>query len=171
MRGAAVAAAAGVFVLMAVILALVGGAWLLYFYLPVATYAYFWGFFAMAAILLVVAVGAGLLAARIVKRSSPPVPTMAIDEAKKIRDTRQRDRRGQRQPPAPRPRVAVGAAAPGAHGAGAGAGAGSRARGTGRRAGQLMPARTRGGDPQLDGGQPRRAGGLGGAACGERSRA
>jgi uncharacterized membrane protein YqjE len=86
-RGAAVAAAAGVFILMAVILALVGGAWLLYYYLPGPTYAYFWGFFAMAVILLVVAAGAGLLAARIVKRSSPPVPTMAIDEAKKIRDT------------------------------------------------------------------------------------
>ena len=87
MRGAAVAAAAGVFVVMAVIIALIGGAWLLYFYLPGPTYAYFWGFFAMAAILLVIAVGAGLLAARIVKRSSPPVPAMAIDEAKKIRDT------------------------------------------------------------------------------------
>jgi uncharacterized membrane protein YqjE len=87
MRGAAVAAAAGVFVLMAVVLALIGGAWLFYYYLPGPTFAYFWGFFAMAAVLLVIAVGAGMLAARIVKRSSPPVPTMAIDEAKKIRDT------------------------------------------------------------------------------------
>ncbi len=87
MRGAAVAAAAGVFILMAVILALIGGAWVLYFYLPVPTFAFYWGFFAMAAILLVVAAGAGMLAYRIVKRSSPPVPTMAIDEAKKIRDT------------------------------------------------------------------------------------
>jgi len=87
MRGAAVAAAAGVFVVMAVILALIGGAWLLYYYLPGPTFAYFWGFFAMAAILLVIAAGAGMLAAKIVKRGSPPVPTMAIDEAKKIRDT------------------------------------------------------------------------------------
>jgi hypothetical protein len=87
MRGAAIAAAAGVFVLMAVILALIGGAWLFYYYLPGPTFAYFWGFFAMAAVLLVVAAGAGMLAAKIVKRGSPPVPTMAIDEAKKIRDT------------------------------------------------------------------------------------
>jgi Putative Actinobacterial Holin-X, holin superfamily III len=87
MRGAAVAAAAGVFVVMAVILALIGGAWLFYYYLPGPTFAYFWGFFAMAAVLLVLAVGAGLAAAKIVKRGSPPVPTMAIDEAKKIRDT------------------------------------------------------------------------------------
>jgi len=87
LRSAVIGAVAGVFVLMAVILALVGGAWLLYYYLPGPTYAYFWGFFAMAAILLVVAVGAGLLAARIVKRAASPVPTMAIDEAKKLRDT------------------------------------------------------------------------------------
>ncbi|HUH80089.1 MAG TPA: phage holin family protein [Solirubrobacteraceae bacterium] len=86
-RGAAIAAAAGVFVLMAVILALIGCAWLLYYYLPGPTFAYFWGFFAMAAILLVIAAGAGMLAAKIVKRGSPPVPTMAIDEAKKIRDS------------------------------------------------------------------------------------
>jgi len=87
MRGAAVAAAAGVFIVMAVVLILEGFAWLLYWGLPVEKFAYFWGFFAMAAILLVVSAGAGLLAYRLVKRSSPPVPTMAIDEAKKIRDT------------------------------------------------------------------------------------
>ena len=54
LRSAIIAAVAGVFVLMAVILALVGGAWLLYYYLPGPTFAYFWGFFAMAALLLVV---------------------------------------------------------------------------------------------------------------------
>ena len=86
-RGAIIAAAAGVFFVMAVILALVGFAWLLYWFLPVGTFEYFWGFFAMAAILVVVGAGAGLLAAKIVKRGSPPVPTMAIDEARKIRET------------------------------------------------------------------------------------
>jgi len=100
MRGAAVAAAAGVFILMAVILALIGGAWLLYYYLPGPTFAYYWGFFAMAAILLVIAAGAGMLAARIVKRGSPPVPTMAIDEAKKIRDTVSAGREGNGSAPA-----------------------------------------------------------------------
>ncbi len=87
LRSAIVAAVAGVFVLMAVILALVGGAWLIYCGLPVETYAYFWGFFAMAALLLVVGAIAGMVAAKIVKRAASPVPTMAIDEAKKIRDT------------------------------------------------------------------------------------
>jgi hypothetical protein len=86
-RGAIVGAAAGVFVLTALVFALVGCAWLLYYYLPGATFAYFWGFFAMAVILLLLGAVAGLLAARAVKRGSPPVPNMAIDEARKIRET------------------------------------------------------------------------------------
>ena len=87
LRGAVVGVAAGVFVLTALVFALVGCAWLLYYYLPGATYAYFWGFFAMAVILLVLAGVAGLIAARAVKRASPPVPSMAIEEARKIRET------------------------------------------------------------------------------------
>jgi uncharacterized membrane protein YqjE len=86
-RGAVVGAAAGVFVLTALVFALVGFAWLLYFYLPGSTYTYFWGFFAMAVILLVLGALAGLIAARAVKRGSPPVPNMAIEEARKIRET------------------------------------------------------------------------------------
>jgi uncharacterized membrane protein YqjE len=87
MRGAAVGAAAGVFLLTAVVFALVGCAWLLYFYLPGDTYAYFWGFFAMAVVLLVLGAIAGLIAARAVKKGSPPVPNMAIEEARRIRET------------------------------------------------------------------------------------
>jgi uncharacterized membrane protein YqjE len=85
-KGAIVAAAAGVFFLMALILALVGFAWLLYYYLPGNQFTYFWGFFAMAVILVVLGVLAGLIAARAVKKSAPPVPTMAIAEAQKIRE-------------------------------------------------------------------------------------
>lgn len=85
-KGAIVGAAAGVFFLMALILALVGFAWLLYFYLPGSQFTYFWGFFAMAVILVVLGVLAGLIAARAVKKSAPPVPTMAIAEAQKIRE-------------------------------------------------------------------------------------
>ena len=84
-KGAIVGAVAGVFFLTALVMALFGAAWLLYFYLPVNDFAYFWGFFAMAVILVVLGVLAGLLAARAVKKSSPPVPTMAIAEAHKIR--------------------------------------------------------------------------------------
>jgi hypothetical protein len=86
-KGAVVGIAAGVFVLMAVIFALVGFAWLLYYYLPGNEFTFFWGFFAMAVILLLLGALAGLLAAKAVKKGSPPMPSMAIDEAKKIRET------------------------------------------------------------------------------------
>jgi uncharacterized membrane protein YqjE len=86
-KGAVVAVAAGVFLIVALFFVLIGLALLLYYVLPVSTFAYFWGFFAMAAILLVLGILAGVLAARVVKRSAPPVPNMAIEEARKIRDT------------------------------------------------------------------------------------
>jgi uncharacterized membrane protein YqjE len=86
-RGAVIGAAAGVFVVMALAMALIGCAWLLYYYLPGNDFTYFWGFFAMAAILLALGLVAGLIAARAVKRGAPPVPKMAIEEARKIRET------------------------------------------------------------------------------------
>jgi hypothetical protein len=86
-KGAVVGVAAGVFLLTALFFVLIGCAWLLYFYLPVGDFAYFWGFFAMAAILVLLGVIAGLIAAKVVKKGSPPVPSMAIEEAKKIRET------------------------------------------------------------------------------------
>ncbi|HEY4426705.1 MAG TPA: phage holin family protein [Solirubrobacteraceae bacterium] len=86
-KGAVVGAAAGVFLVMALIFVLIGCAWLLYYYLPVGDFAYFWGFFAMAVILVLLGALAGFIAARAVKRATPPVPTMAIEEARKIRET------------------------------------------------------------------------------------
>ena len=86
-RGTIVGVVAGVFFLTALLFILIGGAWLLYFYLPVNNWAYFWGFFAMAAILVVLGAIAGLIARQAIKRGSPPAPTMAIDEARKIRET------------------------------------------------------------------------------------
>lgn len=85
-KGAVVGVAAGVFFFTALVFALVGCAWLLYYYLPGGDFTYFWGFFAMAAILVLLGVLAGLIAAKVVKKSSPPVPNMAIDEARKIRE-------------------------------------------------------------------------------------
>jgi hypothetical protein len=88
LRGAIVGAAAGIFVLTAVLFALHGFAWLLYFELPIGSnLTYFWGFFILAAILLLLGAVAGVIAARLVKKATPPTPTMAIDEAKKIRET------------------------------------------------------------------------------------
>jgi uncharacterized membrane protein YqjE len=86
-KGAIVGVAAGIFFVTALIFVLVGCAWLLYYFLPGNDWTFFWGFFAMAAILLVLGVLAGLIAARAVKKGSPPVPSMAIAEARKIRES------------------------------------------------------------------------------------
>jgi uncharacterized membrane protein YgcG len=87
-RGAVVGVVAGVFFLTALFFVLVGCAWLLYYELPIGNeFTYFWGFFAMALILVVLGALAGLLAARALKKGAPPVPTQAIEEARLIRET------------------------------------------------------------------------------------
>jgi hypothetical protein len=90
-RGAAVGAIAGVFVLAALVLILQGFAWLAYFLLPVGHFAYFWGFFLVALILLILGGIAGFLAARFFKSGAPPTPQLAIEEAQRIRETVQGD--------------------------------------------------------------------------------
>ncbi len=87
-KGAVVGIAAGIFFVTALFFVLVGCAWLLYYYLPIGNqFTYFWGFFAMALILIILGLIAGLIAARAVKRGAPPTPDMAIEEARRIRDT------------------------------------------------------------------------------------
>jgi len=87
-KGAVVGIAAGIFLITALFFVLIGCAWLLYYYLPIGNqFTYFYGFFAMAIILVVLGVIAGLIAAKVVKKGSPPVPSMAIEEAQKIRET------------------------------------------------------------------------------------
>jgi Putative Actinobacterial Holin-X, holin superfamily III len=87
-KGAVVGIAAGIFFVTALFFILVGCAWLLYYYLPIGNqFTYFWGFFAMALILVILGLIAGLIAARAVKRGAPPTPDMAIEEARRIRDT------------------------------------------------------------------------------------
>jgi hypothetical protein len=86
-KGAVIAAAAGVFVLGALIMILFGLAWLAYWAIPFPDGQYFWGYFTVAAILLLLAALAGYVAYRALKAGSPPAPTMAIEEAKLIKDT------------------------------------------------------------------------------------
>lgn len=87
-KGAVVGVVAGVFFFTALFFMLVGCAWLLYYELPIGNeFTYFWGFFAMAVILVILGVIAGLLAFKAVKAGAPPVPVMAIEEARKIRET------------------------------------------------------------------------------------
>jgi hypothetical protein len=90
-KGAAIAAAAGLFVIGALQLILFGFAYLAYWAIPfpgdTANNQVFWGFFTVAAILLVLAGVAGFVAARAFKAGSPPAPQMAIEEAKLIKET------------------------------------------------------------------------------------
>jgi predicted phage tail protein len=86
-RGAAVGAAAGIFVIAGLVLFLHGLAWLAYWVIPVPDGTFFWGFFIVAGVLFVLGGIAGFLAARWLKSVSSPAPQMAIEEAKLIRDT------------------------------------------------------------------------------------
>jgi len=86
-KGAAVAAAAALFVIGALIMILFGLAWLAYWAIPFPDGQYFWGYFTIAAILLLLAALAGFIAYRALKAGAPPAPNMAIEEAKLIRDT------------------------------------------------------------------------------------
>lgn len=83
-RGAAIAAAAGFFALMGLIILLHGISW--FFYLNVFDDP-FWGFLIVAGLLFVLGALAGWLAAKAFKAGAPPTPDMAIDEAKLIRET------------------------------------------------------------------------------------
>ena len=105
-KGAVVGIAAGIFFVTALFFILIGCAWLLYYYLPIGNqFTYFWGFFAMALILVIFGLIAGLIAARAVKRGAPPMPDMAIEEARRIRDTVSRPPRRSAAPHAATPTV------------------------------------------------------------------
>jgi hypothetical protein len=90
-KGAAVAGAAGLFVIGALILILFGLAYLAYWAIPFpgdsANNQVFWGFFTVAAVLLLLAGLAGYVAMRAFRAGSPPAPKMAIEEAKLIKET------------------------------------------------------------------------------------
>ncbi|MDP2709829.1 MAG: phage holin family protein [Solirubrobacteraceae bacterium] len=87
LRGIVIGVAAGIFAVVGLLFLLHGLAWLAWFVLPVGNSSYFWGFFFVAGLLFVLGGLAGFLAAKFFKESTPPVPTMAIDEASKIRKT------------------------------------------------------------------------------------
>lgn len=91
-KGAAVGAAAGIFAIAALLFLLHGFAWLAYYALPVPDGTFFWGFFLVAGILFLLGAIGGFVAAKAFKRGAPPKPEMAIDEAKRIRETVTSDR-------------------------------------------------------------------------------
>jgi hypothetical protein len=82
LRGSVAGLAAGVFVVLALMLGMFGVAWLL----NDEVFNNFWaGFFVEAALFLLIGAGAGLFAWRSFKRGAPPTPDMAIEEAKEIK--------------------------------------------------------------------------------------
>jgi membrane associated rhomboid family serine protease len=87
LKGAVVGLAAGIFAVVGLLFLLHGLAWLAWYELPVNDQSFFWGFFLVAAVLFVLGGLAGFLAARLLRKGSPPVPQMAIDEARKTKET------------------------------------------------------------------------------------
>jgi Putative Actinobacterial Holin-X, holin superfamily III len=83
-KGAVVGIASGIFVVTALLFILHGFAWLFWF--EVTPGSGYWGYFVVAGALILLGVVAGLAAGRAVRSGAPPTPTMAIDEARKIRE-------------------------------------------------------------------------------------
>jgi len=84
-RAAGVGAAAGVFLIFALVMFLEALAWFIDDLLDVQT-AIWAGFAIVMGLLLVMAAIAGLLAVRWLKRGAPPTPDLAIEEAKRTRE-------------------------------------------------------------------------------------
>ena len=85
LQGSVVGIAAGVFVLMALAMFMHGIAWLLnHLFFSGDLYA---GFLIEAAFWLIVAAIAGLVAYRSFQAGAPPTPDLAIEEAKRTRET------------------------------------------------------------------------------------
>ncbi len=85
-KAVVVGVAAGIFVVTGLLFLLHGFAWLGAVELFNGSEIY-WGFFLVAGLLFVLGGIGGWLAAKAVRSSSSPKPAMAIDEAKRIRDT------------------------------------------------------------------------------------
>lgn len=83
--GAVVGVVAGVFFITALFFLLNSAAWGAY--LIFGGTAYWAGFLIVAGVLFLLGALAGGLAYRALRKGSPPTPAMAIDEAKKIRET------------------------------------------------------------------------------------
>jgi uncharacterized membrane protein YqjE len=85
-KGAAVGIAAGIFAVFGLLFLMHGLAWLAWFeFFP--DEQFFWGFFVVAALLFLLGALAGFIAARAFKSGAPPTPQLAIEEAKRIKET------------------------------------------------------------------------------------
>ena len=85
LTGAAVGIAGGMFIVVAALFVLIGLAYLFWYeFFP--RDEVFWGFFVVAGGLVLMGCLSGLIAAKALRRATPPTPNMAIDEARKIRE-------------------------------------------------------------------------------------
>jgi uncharacterized membrane protein YqjE len=83
--GAVVGIVAGVFLVTGLFFLLQSAAWGAY--LIFGGTAYWAGFLIVAVALFLLGALAGIIAYRAIRKGTPPAPTMAIDEAKRIRET------------------------------------------------------------------------------------
>lgn len=83
-RGAIIGIAAGIFAIWAVLMLFFGLASLITWAIGAEP---FWGYFIVATLLVILAAVAGMVAAKSMKSGSQVKPTMAIDEARLIRET------------------------------------------------------------------------------------
>ncbi len=86
-KGAVVGIAAGIFAVFGLIYLLHSLAWLLWDLIEGGVSGPWVGYLIIAGLLFIVGALAGFVAARLVKRGSPPVPKMAIEEAQLIKET------------------------------------------------------------------------------------
>jgi uncharacterized membrane protein YqjE len=86
-KGIVAGAVAGVFALLGLIYLLHGFAWLIWKLLDGDGNSFYLGFLILALVLFVLGAIGGFLAARFIKRGTPPTPQMAIEEAQLIRQT------------------------------------------------------------------------------------
>jgi uncharacterized membrane protein YqjE len=83
-HGAAIGAAAGVFLIFGITMFFHTLAWFLF---DIFDFNAIWyGFAIVTGLLFLLAILAGLLAYRLVKKGSPPMPNLAIEEAKRTRE-------------------------------------------------------------------------------------
>ncbi|MCK9249654.1 MAG: phage holin family protein [Solirubrobacteraceae bacterium] len=100
-RGAAVGVAAGVFLALAGLFLLHALAFFFWWLLPVGGNLIFVGYLVVVLLLVVFAGLAGYLAMKFVKKGAPPVPTMAVEEAKLLRESVSAARSGTTPPAVP----------------------------------------------------------------------
>lgn len=100
-RGAAVGVAAGVFLALAGLFFLHGLAFFFWWLLPVGGDKIFFGYLIVVVLLVLMAALAGYLAMKFVKKGAPPVPTMAVEEARLIRESVSAARSGATTPAVP----------------------------------------------------------------------